>query len=62
MEHSEIPTSKQQEQQNYFKIAEMLVDGKITPEQACSLIADLRDAGYTEEMDAQNEQQLFCNV
>ena len=52
---------KQKQQKHFNEIAEMLADGKITPEQACSLIEDLRDAGNAEEMDAQNEQQKGFN-
>ena len=52
---------KQKQQKHFNEIAEMLADGKITPEQACSLIEDLRDAGNAEEMYAQNEQQKGFN-
>ncbi len=58
----EPPMNRQQEQQNLSEIAKILVDGKITPEQACSLIEELRDAGERlEEIDAQNEQQKCFN-
>ena len=48
-----------QEQRTCFKeIAEMLADEKITTEQACSMIEELRNAGITADaMDAQNEQE-----
>ena len=36
---------KQQEQQLFKETAELLADDKITPEQACSFIETLRDAG-----------------
>ena len=36
---------KQQEQELIKKTAELLADDKITPEQACSFIETLRDAG-----------------
>ena len=40
----------------------MLADGKITPEQACSLIEEFRDAGAKlEEIHAENEQQKGFN-
>jgi len=54
--------SRQEERPNLSEIANMLVDGKITPEQACSLIEGVRDAGERlEEIDAQNEQQKCFN-
>jgi hypothetical protein len=47
-----------QEQRTYFKeIAEMLADEKITPEQACSLIEELRDAGITAEVMHSHQEQ-----
>jgi hypothetical protein len=52
--------STQQERPNLNEIAKMLAGGKITPEQACSLIEEFRDAGGNldlEEIDAENEQQ-----
>jgi threonine dehydrogenase-like Zn-dependent dehydrogenase len=59
---SEPQMSEQQEQQNLNEFAKMLADGKITPEQACSLIEELRDADpCLEEIDAQNEQQKCFN-
>jgi len=36
---------QQQEQQLFNRTAELLADDKITPEQACSFIETLRDAG-----------------
>ena len=36
---------KQQEQELFSKTAQLLADDKITPEQACSFIETLRDAG-----------------
>lgn len=52
-----------QEQPKHFnEIAEQLADEKITPEQACSLIEDLRNVGIiADAMDAQNEQQKCFN-
>jgi hypothetical protein len=62
IEYSEPQMSEQQEQQNLNEFAKMLADGKITPEQACSLIEELRDADQChEEIDAQNEQQKCFN-
>jgi len=47
-----------QQQRTYFKeIAEMLADEKITTEQACSLIEDLRDAGITAEVMCSHHEQ-----
>jgi hypothetical protein len=51
---------QQQEHPNLNEIAKKLADGKIMPEQACSLIEAFRDAGGNldlEEIDAENEQQ-----
>ena len=63
-----IPTTRQAEevQPKHFneiaEIAEQLADEKITPEQACSLIEELRDVGISADaMDAQNEQQKGFN-
>lgn len=52
-----------QEQPKHFnEIAEQLADEKITTEQACSLIEELRDAGIiADAMDAQNGQQKGFN-
>ena len=52
-----------QEQPKHFnEIAEQLADEKITPEQACSMIEELRDAGIiADAMDAQNGQQKGFN-
>ena len=53
-----MTTTQEQEQQNLSEIAKMLADGKITPEQACSLIEELRDAGTPlEEIDADAEEE-----
>jgi len=47
-----------QQQRTYFKeIAEMLADEKITTEQACSLIEDLRDAGITADVMHSHQEQ-----
>ena len=49
-------------QKHFNEIAEQLADEKITPEQACSLIEELRDAGIiADAMDTQNEQQKGFN-
>ena len=40
---------KQQEQKLFKRTAELLSDDKITPEQACSFIDTLRDAGILAE-------------
>ena len=40
---------KQQEQELFNKTAQLLADDKITPEQACSFIETLRDAGILAE-------------
>jgi len=57
-----MTTTQEQEKQNLSEIAKMLVDGKITPEQTCSLIEELRDAGTPlEEIDAEEEQQKGFN-
>jgi len=63
IEYSEPAMTTTQEQQRHFsEIAEQLADEKITPEQAYSLIKDLRDAGIiADPMDAQNEQQKGFN-
>lgn len=60
---SEMNANTPQEQRTRFnEIAEMLADGKITTEQACSLIEELRDAGIiADAMNAQNEQQKGFN-
>jgi len=42
-----------QEQQNYFnELAEKMMKGEITTEQAISLFKEVEDAGYAEEMEA----------
>ena len=40
---------KQQEQELFKRTAELVADDKITPEQACSFIETLRDAGILAE-------------
>ena len=40
---------KQQEQELFNRTAELVADDKITPEQACSFIETLRDAGILAE-------------
>ena len=49
----------QQEQQLFNRTAELLADGKITPEQACSFIEKLRDAGILADdiLDPENLEQ-----
>jgi len=62
-----IPIARQAEEvqpKHFNEIAEQLADEKITPEQACSLIEELRDARcgiIADAMDAQNEQQKGFN-
>ena len=62
-----IPIARQAEKvqpKHFNEIAEQLADEKITPEQACSLIEELRDARcgiIADAMDAQNEQQKGFN-
>jgi hypothetical protein len=52
----------QKQPKHFNEIAEQLADEKITPEQACSLIEELRDVGIiADAMDAQNEQQKGFN-
>ena len=48
-----------QEQQLFNRTAELLADGKITPEQACSFIKKLRDAGILADdiLDPENLEQ-----
>jgi hypothetical protein len=60
IEYSEPAMNTQQEQQKYFnEIAEQLADEKIRPEQACSLIVELRDAGIIADdiLDPENLEQ-----
>lgn len=53
---------KTNEPEHFNEIAEQLADEKITPEQACSMIEELRDAGIiADATDAQNEQQKGFN-
>jgi hypothetical protein len=50
---------KQQEQELFNKTAQLLADDKITPEQACSFIETLRDAGILADdiLDPENLEQ-----
>ena len=50
-------------QQHFNEIAEMLADGKITPERACSLIEDLRDAEIFPDdiLEPEKEEQKCFN-
>jgi len=50
---------KQQEQELFERTADLLVDDKITPEQACSFIEKLRDAGIIADdiLDPEPEQE-----
>jgi hypothetical protein len=50
---------KQQEQHLFKRTAELLADDKITPEQACSFIEKLRDAGIIADdiLDPEPEQE-----
>ena len=50
---------KQQEQELFSKTAQLLADDKITPEQACSFIETLRDAGILADdiLDPENLEQ-----
>lgn len=58
IQRTRMTTTQEQEKQNLSEIAKMLADGKITPEQACSLIEELRDAGTPlEEIDADAEEE-----
>ena len=52
-------TQQEQEQQLFNRTAELLADGKITPEQACSFIEKLRDAGILADdiLDPENLEQ-----
>jgi hypothetical protein len=53
-------SQEQQEQQKLFnRTAELLADDKITPEQACSFIETLRDAGILADdiLDPENLEQ-----
>ena len=54
--------SDEDEPEHFNEIAEQLADEKITPEQACSMLEELRDAGIiADATDAQNEQQKGFN-
>ena len=60
IEYIDSAMNTQQEQQKYFnEIAEQLADEKIRPEQACSLIEELRDAGIIADdiLDPENLEQ-----
>jgi hypothetical protein len=50
---------QQQEQQLFKRTAELLADDKITPEQACSFIETLRDAGILSDdiLEPENPEQ-----
>ena len=50
---------KQQEQELFNRTAELLADDKIAPEQACSFIEKLRDAGIIADdiLDPEPEQE-----
>jgi hypothetical protein len=50
---------QQQEQQLFNRTAELLADDKITPEQACSFIETLRDAGILADdiLEPENPEQ-----
>ena len=54
-----VDPSHTQEQQLFNRTAELLADGKITPEQACSFIEKLRDAGILADdvLDPENLEQ-----
>ena len=57
---------QQQEQQLFNRTAELLADDKITPEQACSFIETLRDAGIisddTMEPEPEEQQKGFNEI
>lgn len=59
IEYSEPAMYRQREQQFFKETAEILADGKITPEQACSFIEKLRDAGIIADdiLDPENLEQ-----
>jgi DNA-binding Lrp family transcriptional regulator len=52
-------TDSQEQQKHFNEIAEMLSDGKITPEQACSMIEKLRDLGILADdiLEPENQEQ-----
>ena len=60
IEYSEPDMNRQQQEQQLFnRTAELLADDKITPEQACSFIEKLRDAGIIADdiLDPENLEQ-----
>lgn len=67
IEYSEPKMNKQQQEQQLFnRTAELLADDKITPEQACSFIETLRDAGIisddTMEPEPEEQQKGFNEI
>ena len=49
---------EQQKKQFFAVFAEALINGKITPEQACSLIESVRDAKmFPDDMESEDERQ-----
>jgi hypothetical protein len=58
-EYSEPEMYRQREQQFFKETAQLLADEKITPEQACSFIEKLRDAGILADdiLDPENLEQ-----
>ena len=59
IEYSEPAMTTTQEQELFNRTAELLTDDKITPEQACSFIEKLRDAGIIVDdiLDPENLEQ-----
>ena len=59
IEYSEPAMTTTQEQELFNRTAELLTDDKITPEQACSFIEKLRDAGIIADdiLDPEPEQE-----
>jgi hypothetical protein len=59
IEYSQPAMYRQREQQFFKETAEMLAGGKIMPEQACSFIEKLRDAGIIADdiLDPEPEQE-----
>jgi len=59
IEYSEPAMTTTQEQELFNRTAELLADDKITPEQACSFIEKLRDAGIISDdiLDPENLEQ-----
>ncbi len=57
---------KQQEQELFNRTAQLLEDDRITPEQACSFIETLRDAGIisdvTMEPEPEEQQKGFNEI